>query len=104
MIPKVLVENKINNISMDAPIWRGAKPEQLAEILSLFQTASFHFADDSGAEWPDGNAAVKKAAQHIVELNLGFYAIFHLHVHEESLVTMDQLIDAVFAAIKEGPK
>jgi hypothetical protein len=86
---------KINGISADAPLFRGASPDTLQAIVALLSKASYHYADDSTKEWGYADAAKVEAVVKINQLKLTVRAIEALYRDKPQLVTFYDLLDAV---------
>lgn len=91
----------INGIPASAPVFKGAKFEDLKAIIKHLTDASYHYADDSAKEWQRGRSHVKEAAQMCNNLGLGYEAIYRLHKHESQLVDFDQFMNAVLTDARQ---
>ena len=59
------------------------------EFKSLMQSASYHYADDSGNEWQRGSLYLQDAANMAADLELPFWVITRMVQETKSLVTLD---------------
>lgn len=84
---------KISGVPIDAPLFRGAKPEDLEQVVEYLSSASYHYADDSAKEWGTARAKVLLAAVICARHRLGLRAIEYLHKHKSQLVPLDEIVD-----------
>lgn len=85
----------IGNIDATAPLWNGADFMALKGIVQLLSSASYHYADDSGAGMGRANLAKMEAAAIINQHKLSFYAIEALYKEAPQLLRLSDLINAV---------
>lgn len=85
----------IGGIDVTAPIWRGVKPDDLRDLAGLLEHASFHFADDSGAEWVAARECLRRFGRYVNAARLDYAAICALHRDKPQLVTLADVMDAV---------
>lgn len=95
------MQEKFNDVPWDASLFNGASLFDLNQIVTYLDQASYHYADDSGKEW--GSAAVCKgeAAKLANTLNLNFSAVDRLVKHHPQLVTVGEMIDAMFRELRK---
>lgn len=85
----------IGNIDATAPLWNGADFTALKGIVQLLSSASYHYADDSGAGAGRAHLAKMEAAAIINQHKLSFYAIEALYKEAPQLLRLSDLINAV---------
>ena len=66
---------------------------------SLLSSASHHFADDSGKEWPLGDSAMKKAASLVINDGLPFWAIKRMFQEAAPLPSFDTFAETMLSVM-----
>lgn len=94
------MDDKIDGVPVDAPLWRKAPPEDLRQIVKCLSDASYHYADDSGREWGRGRSLVVEAATLINKHSLGHSAMVHLYADKPQLVSFGTLVDTVLQELR----
>ena len=87
--------SRIGGVPVDAPLWGGATPSVLFEIVSHLSKASYHFADDSTGEWVKARQALRDAAAKANQFRLDYHALEVLYRERSQLVGFDVFVNAV---------
>lgn len=67
--------DKIGGVIVTAPLWNGAEPHDLRQIVAWLSSASYHFADDSGKEWISAYKKLDAPVKAVNRLRLGFHCL-----------------------------
>lgn len=93
-------DDKIGEVRISAPLWRGATMAQLENISDLLRVASYHFSDDSAKEWRQGREALSMAGDCANALNLDYAALQALYADQSQLVSFGDFVDAVIKSAR----
>jgi hypothetical protein len=91
----------INGIPSSAPMFNKMTDDRLREIRKALSRASYHYADDSTAEWAKARQEIASAAKMIREGGLRYDAIAALYNDRPQLFDIGEIINAIFKSYQE---
>ena len=85
----------INGIRSSAPLFKKMSESDLSQIISNLQSASHHYADDSGKEWGKARDHMNTAAALVNSGGRCFRAMLAVHKAAKPLPPLDDFVDVV---------
>lgn len=76
-------------------------PERAEEFKAALNAASFHFADDTGREWPQAARHIELAAEIAIIDNWRSWQIINQHSAASSLVPFDTLLQEILNKLRK---